>query len=201
MIRSLLKRGIWGSGLDTLLTALRSVIDTHDGEAFPSAKLEEAMRKRGKSLTFEEEELEDLVESTDRTFALLSLLYPFVDVRSYKFHIDHVFPRSRFSTKRLRLAGVPEDDIPVFQDRANRLPNLQLLVGEENEGKSDKLPQQWMVETLGAKGAAEHAERHDLGDVPADITGFNMFYEVRRDRLLGKLRLLLGADGHELPAQ
>ena len=124
LIRSLLKRGIWGSGLDSLLTALRSIIDTHGGEAFPSPELEKEMRTRGKSLTFEKEELEDLVESTDRTLALLSLLYPFVDVRSNKFHIDHVFPKSRFSSKRLRLAGVPEEDIPAFQDRANRLPNL-----------------------------------------------------------------------------
>ena len=159
------------------------------------------MRKRGKSLTFEEEEFQDLVESKDRTFALLALLYPFVDVRNNKFHIDHVFPRSRFSSKRLRCAGVPEDDVPVFQDRANRLPNLQLLVGEDNEGKGDKLPQQWMAETFGANGATEHAERHDLGEVPADITDFNVFYEARRDRLLGRLRRLLGDEGHELPVQ
>ena len=201
LIRSLLKRGIWGSGLDSLLTALRSVIDTHGGETFPSAKLETGMRRRGKSLKFEEEELEDLVESTDRTFTLLSLLYPFVDLKNNKFHIDHVFPKSRFSSKRLRLAGVPEDDIPVFQDRAHRLPNLQLLVGEANESKSDTLPQRWMVETFDAQAATEYAKHHDLGEVPADMTGFNAFYEARRDRLLGRLRRLLGADGHELPAQ
>ena len=141
LIRSLLKRGIWGSGLDSLLTALRSVIDTHGGDAFPAANLEAAMRARGKSLTFEEEEFEDLVESKDRTFTLLSLLYPFVDLQNNKFHIDHVFPKSRFSSRRLRLAGVAEDDIPGLQDRADRLPNLQLLVGEANESKSDALPQ------------------------------------------------------------
>ena len=97
LIRSLLKRGIWGSGLDSLLTALRSVIDSHGGEGFPSNELEVAMRTRGKSLTFEEEEFEDLVESKDRSFTLLSLLYPFVDLQNSKFHIDHVFPKSRFS--------------------------------------------------------------------------------------------------------
>ena len=80
--------------LDSLLTALRSVIDTHGGDAFPAANLEAAMRARGKSLTFEEEEFEDLVESKDRTFTLLSLLYPFVDLQNKKFHIDHVFPKS-----------------------------------------------------------------------------------------------------------
>ena len=90
----------------------------------------------------------------------------------------------------------------MFRDRANRLPNLQLLAGEANESKSDTLPHQWMDENfVDAQAATEYAKRHDLGDVPADMTGFNVFYEARRDRLLGKLRLLLGADGHELPAQ
>ena len=191
LIRSLLKRGIWGSGLDTLLTVLRRVIDTHGRESFPSEQLEATMRDSYKSLTFEKEEFKDLVESKARTFTLLSLLYPFADLR-HKFHIDHVFPRSRFSSTRLRRAGVAKDDIPEFQDRADRLPNLQLLVGEANESKSDMLPQQWMSASFDAQAMRQYTERHDLGEVPADITGFNVFYEARRDRLLGRLRRLLG---------
>ena len=97
LTRSLLKRGIWGSGLDSLVTALRTVIDSHGGEAFPAQRLEEAMQARGKSLTFKEEELENFAESKDRAFALLSVLYPFVDTRNHKFHIDHILPKSRFS--------------------------------------------------------------------------------------------------------
>ena len=163
------------------------------GEAFPSVQLESAIRGRGKNLTFEEEEIEHLVESKDRTFALLSLLYPFLDLQGHRFHIDHVFPKSRFSSRQLRRAGVADEDVPQFQDRVDRLPNLQLLVGEANESKSATLPRQWMSETFGAR-ATEYAERHDLGDLPAEITGFNAFYEARRTRLVGKLRELLGAD-------
>ncbi len=200
LTRSLLKRGIWGSGLDSLLTALRSVIDTHGAHEFPSAQLEAAMRTRGKSLTFEEEELEDLVESRDRTFALLSLLFPFLDLQNSRFHIDHVFPKSRFSLRHLRRAGVAADDIPEFQDRADRLPNLQLLVGEENESKSDKLPQQWIAATLSPEAARAYVARHDLGEIPADMTGFNAFYETRRGRLLRRLRRLLGSDRLERDA-
>ena len=126
---------------------------------FPSAKLEAAMRARGKSLTFEEEEFQDLVESKDRTFALLALVFPVVDLRTAKFHIDHIFPKSRFSSQRLRKAGVSDDDIPGFQDRADRLPNLQLLVDEINESKSAKLPKQWMDETFGGGGRVRQTSR------------------------------------------
>ena len=53
------------------------------------------MAKRGKSLLFGEEEIDELVEmryGDKRLFALLSLLFPFVDVTNHHFHIDHVFP-------------------------------------------------------------------------------------------------------------
>ena len=191
LIRSLLKRGIWGSGLDTLLVRLRAVIDEHGGDGFPAAKIEEEMARRGKSLAFATEELQDLAESKDRAFALLSTLYPFVDTQHNQFHIDHIFPKSRFTWRRLKDAGVPEDDIPQFQDRADRLPNLQLLAGRPNQEKSATLPRQWL-DGLGPEKAAEHRRLHDLGEVPADIADFGEFYEARRDRLLGRLKALLG---------
>lgn len=192
LTRSLLKRGIWGSGLDTLLVRLRAVIDEHGGDGFPVAEIEEEMSRRGKSLTFAPEELQDLVESKDRAFALLSTLYPFVDTQHNQFHIDHVFPKSRFTWRRLKkCAGVPEDDIPQFQDRADRLPNLQLLAGGPNIEKSATLPKDWL-DGLGTEEAAEHRRLHDLGEVPAKMVDFNQFYVARRDRLLGRLETLLG---------
>lgn len=201
LTRSLLKRGVWSSGSDTLLAALRGVIDTHGADRFPAEHLEAEMRARGKSLTFEDEELEDLVESKDhRTFALLSLLYPFLDFRNNQFDIDHIFPKSRFSARHLRGAGLADNDIREFQDRADRLPNLQLLASVENQSKSDQLPRQWITDTLDAQAASAYVARHDLGDIPADMTGFGAFYEARRDRLRDKLRRLLGRDQREREA-
>ena len=197
LVRSLVKRGVWASGQDSLLTALRTVIEKHGGEKFPSMRLEEVMRGRGKSLTFEEEELQDLVESKSRAFALLSLLYPFVDFQSNKFHVDHVFPKSRFSTTRLRKSGVPPADIEEMQDRTDRLPNLQLLVGEENESKGDQLPRQWLNGMGDRERIDSWIERHDLGGIPEDMTGFNEFYEARRARLLERLKGILATSRRE----
>ena len=191
LTRSLLKRGIWGSGLDTLLVRLRAVIDEHGSDGFPASKIEEEMSRRGKSLAFAPEELQDLSESKDRAFALLSTLYPFVNTQHHQFHIDHVFPKSRFTWRRLKDAGVPEDEIPQFQDRADRLPNLQLLAGGPNQEKSATLPKMWL-DGLGTKEAAEHRRLHDLGEVPPGIADFNKFYEARRNRLLSRLEILLG---------
>jgi hypothetical protein len=63
LARSYLKvSGIWGSGLDTLLTSLREVIVTHGKDAFPVSAIEEEMARRGKTLSFSADELEDLVD-------------------------------------------------------------------------------------------------------------------------------------------
>ena len=81
--RSLVKVGVWGSGLDTLLVTLRAAIQEHGQDRFPVREAEAAMRKRGKGLRFTEEEVQDLLDSSygdKRTFALLGLLYPFVDL-------------------------------------------------------------------------------------------------------------------------
>ncbi|MCP4006628.1 MAG: DUF262 domain-containing protein, partial [bacterium] len=129
VVRSLVKSGIWGSGLDTLLTALREVLREHGRERFPAKELHDAMARRGKSLAFDPEEVEELLDmryGDGRLFPLLSLLFPFIDLRNH-FHVDHVFARSRFSPKKLRTVGVADEKIDVFREKAESLANLQLL--------------------------------------------------------------------------
>jgi hypothetical protein len=126
----LIKPGIWGSGLDVLLTALREVIRKAGGK-FPDEALEREMRVRGKSLTFTNEEVEELADmkyGSRDLFGLLTLLFPFVDTRN-QFHVDHVFPSAVFQTRKLKQLGISEDEIARLQDSKDRLSNLQLLQG------------------------------------------------------------------------
>ncbi|MGO1076396.1 DUF262 domain-containing protein [Inquilinus sp. CA228] len=145
LVRSLIKAsGIWGSGLDTLLTALREGIQTSDLLTFPVEQLRQVMSQRGKSLTFEPAEIEDLLHleyGDKRTFPLLSLLFPFVDLRN-QFHMDHVFPISRFTPARLQRQGFGEADIDTLARHANTLPNLQLLDGAINIEKRAIMPKE-----------------------------------------------------------
>ena len=186
LIRSLLKSGVWGSGLDTLLTDLRRAIREGDIDSFPVARIREAMARRGRQLVFDDEEVEDLVDMRygDRlTFALLSLLFPFVDLRN-QFHVDHIFPLSRFTDRKLRDAFVPDDKVAAFKDRKDRLANLQLLQGAANIEKSATMPAEWLSETYAHDASRhEYEERHLLGHVPGAMTEFDTFYSARRGRL------------------
>jgi hypothetical protein len=195
LIRSLLKAsGIWGSGLDTLLTLLRDVIREHGANAFPTAELNEAMTRRARTLAFDPAEIEDLLHleyGNPRTLPLLTLLYPFVDLRN-QFHVDHIFPISRFRRSTLRKAGFDEDAADQLERQANGLPNLHLLEGLVNTEKLTSIPSPWLMATFPDETARQHyCEKHDLGVLPADIQGFEAFYTARRDRLRERLVPLL----------
>lgn len=197
LIRSLLKSsGIWGSGLDTLLTALRDVI-REDHNAFPADQLEKVMAGRGKSLSFGPEEIEDLLDmeyGDRRIFPLLSLLYPFIDVRQLH-HVDHFFPKSQLQRRRLEKLGCDAETIDACLAARDRLANLQLLEGLLNVSKNDSLPADWLKATFADEVQRQaFLDRHDLGTPPTSATEFMTFYKARRERIRVRLTKLLSRE-------
>jgi uncharacterized protein with ParB-like and HNH nuclease domain len=196
LTKSLLKSsGVWGSGLDTLLTALRDIIQKHGQDGFPLEAIEEGMSRRGKGLRFESEEIEDLLDGgykDSRTFALLALLFPFVDLNN-QFHIDHIFPSSRFTKPKLRKENLSEEKIEQFIEDRDGLANLQLLEGPINTEKSAKLPSQWLDEMYSTEeDQRNYCDKHMLGTLPRNIFDFGEFYQIRRNSLRKKIHDLLG---------
>ena len=187
LIRSLLKAsGIWGSGLDTLLTALREQIRAHAQTDFPLIQLESVMSARGKILTFTDEELDELVELSygdKRTFALLSLMFPGFDFARH-FHVDHIYSQARFSKAQLRKAQVDEDIWQDLGDKVDRLPNLQLLEGSINNQKRQKMPHDWYaLFKPDASARKEYLAGLEITDLPETLSGFMGFYEQRKQAL------------------
>ncbi len=194
VVRSLIKPGVWGSGLDTLLRELRKTIREHGTVEFPTAAIEAAMVARGKPLTFSDVELAEVVETSygdKRAFPLLALLYPGVDTRNV-FHLDHVFPRKLFKIASLQVAGVPPQDVERYQEMVNGLANLQLLEGPENLEKQGAKPLGWASSRYG-DGLQNYLLVNDLGALSDDLSTFATFYEKRRDRMASRLGTLLGS--------
>lgn len=201
VLRSLLKAGVWGSGQDTLLGALRKAIRDHGAAGFPSEQIEAAMAQLGKSLRFGLEELDallDLQYGKPRTFVTLSLLYPKFSFES-EVHVDHVFPQKLFYKKALASAGVPADQYDDYLALMNGLPNLQLLPGSVNIKKQAVMPRVWIDGLDSGNDAAQAAARreaylaeHDLHGVPESMLDFPEFYETRKKRMRERLEQLLG---------
>ncbi len=197
LTRSILKEsGIWGSGLDTLLTALRDVLRDSGSSEFPAAELRRVMAQRGKTLDFVEEEIEDLADmrfSDRRIFPLLTMLFPVVESHAAS-DIDHIFPKSRFTPNRLRAASVADDQVEAFRDRCDRLANLQLLEATINREKRAALPADWLDEHCPDDEARRsYCDRHLLGDVPREIKDFAEFSSIRRERLRERIAALVNS--------
>lgn len=198
LIRSVLKAsGIWGSGLDTLLTALRERISINAEQGFPVAELDAVMALRGKSLAFTEVELDELCDlpyGDARTFALLSMIFPGFDL-SRHFHVDHIYPQGRFTDAQLRKAGVHETLWITLQERHNRLPNLQLLEGAINNQKRQKMPHEWYAWTKPDQVARDqYLAGLEITVLPEKLEDFPDFYDHRRNALKARIvQVLAGA--------
>ncbi len=194
-VRSLLKAsGIWGSGLDTLLTDLREVLKDKAANGFPVAKLEAAMIRRGKTLVFSDEEVDELCElpyGGKTTFALLSVLFPGFDF-SQHFHVDHIFPKGRFTRAKLIKAGFTEEQVETLLDQCNRLPNLQLLVGSINNEKRQKMPSEWyQAQWPDELARKQYLENQAIQNLPDDLLGFPDFYQQRKATLKARIKAVL----------
>ncbi len=189
IIRALLKSGIWGSGLDSLLAAQREVIEKHGSAGFPLAELEAKMASRGKSLAFPEEEIEELLGCTygwGDTFVTLALLFPHVNTKNHH-HVDHIFPRSMLTNAKLRAAGLTGQDFDDAVFYRDTIANLQLLPGPENASKNKSMPALW----AGSMTAQELAQHVSLNATPQPLPGSvaefvpwcHQRYEVLKARL------------------
>ena len=93
-------------------------------------------------LTVTEDEVERMVDlqyGSPAILPILQILYPHLDYKNSTFHIDHIFPKSKFNEKNDLIE-------PNYLDNGNYLYNLQLLQGEENNSKRAKDPEIWITE-------------------------------------------------------
>lgn len=194
LVKTLLKvSGIWGSGLDTFLGRLRDVLKSHGNHGFPLEEIRVEMTKSGKSINFESEEIEDLLDleyGQPLTFSMLSLLFPHLDF-AHHFHVDHVFPKSKMTAGSLAKQGFATEDATQIIQRCNQLPNLQLLQGDINVQKQATLPAQWVAEAFDNASRPHYLSINMLGDLPTDPKEFNSYFLNRRELMKSRIKELL----------
>lgn len=213
VLRSLIVRGVWGSGLDTMLRDIRATITSRGADGFPLAEVEHAMALRGKSLAATEVLVEDVLNlryGQPRTFAVLATIFDHVDTRDLH-QVDHVFPAARLGKRALDSANQRRDEhsqwskeqLDEFMQKRDQLPNLELLPGQENVGKSHKAPDDWARQeypTPDSHGA--FIERNALPTVlPHDVDDFPSFFEERRAKLATRIRAKMRTQTDEASAE
>ncbi len=122
--------------------------------------------------------------SHDRVFPILQILYQNLDYKTTTFHIDHIYPKSKFKKENKKL----DKD---FYECGNHLYNLQLLEGAENQAKKDKDPEVWLKEEYkDNQQAIEEYKRKNYIDPTLKLEWENIkeFREKREEAIIKRLK-------------
>ncbi|WP_436903536.1 GmrSD restriction endonuclease domain-containing protein [Halovenus halobia] len=190
-ITSLL-HGTFSGSADSVLNRIREVLKQESSETFPMAAIEAEIADLGKMTGFNEEMIDNVLEYTkggSRTFLTLTLLYDQVDFGSIQYHQDHIFPSSLLDESHLLDEGFDRDTAEAFDAQADRLANLQLLTGRENEAKQDTPFEEWLE--------SRDKSFYDRHLIPTDpethrIENFDRFLRQRSDLIRNELQSVLG---------
>ncbi|MFA4807830.1 nuclease, EndA/NucM family protein [Helicobacter pylori] len=116
-------------------------------------------------------------------FPILQILYPHLNYKTTTFHIDHIYPKSKFKKNK----KLDKDFC------GNHLYNLQLLEGAENSAKKDKDPEVWLKEEYKDKQAIEEYKRKNYIDPTLKLEWENIkeFREKREEAIIKTLKEVL----------
>lgn len=119
-------------------------------------------------------------------FPILQILYPNLNCKTTTFHIDHIYPKSKFNEKNKKL----NKDFYLW---GNYLYNLQLLEGAENQAKKDKDPEVWLKEEYKNEQAIEEYKKRNYIDPTLKLEWENIeeFREKREEAIIKTLKEVL----------
>ncbi|GAA8516086.1 DUF262 domain-containing protein [Helicobacter pylori] len=122
-------------------------------------------------------------DSHSRVFPVLQILYPNLNYKTTTFHIDHIYPKSKFKEGNKKLDK-------NFYECGNHLYNLQLLEGQENSAKKDKDPEVWLKEEYKNEKAIEEYKKRNYIDPALKLEWENIkeFREKREEAIIKKLK-------------
>ncbi|MGL2592210.1 GmrSD restriction endonuclease domain-containing protein, partial [Helicobacter pylori] len=122
---------------------------------------------------------------SDQVFPILQILYPNLNYKTTTFHIDHIYPKSKFKKNK----KLDKD----FYEFENHLFNLQLLEGQENSAKKDKDPEVWLKEEYKDERAIEEYKKRNYIDPNLKLEWENIkeFRETREEAIIKTLKEVL----------
>lgn len=190
LVYGMLKKA-YGSYSDSVISTIRDVLRTYD----PATKTYSiknhnfdfaAIQEKEKKFTFDMEDIDVLFDykKGPYTFLVLSLLNPNIKFTQVNFHQDHVHPYSTFVVNTQRELNISDQEWEEWKENKDKLANLQLLEGRENESKRATPFDKWFEANVSAKGAEAEAmycaSHHIPENEPRGISNFVDFYNERK---------------------
>jgi hypothetical protein len=203
VIRSLLKQ-VFSSKTDQALALLRDDLGSVLARS-SVLTVEDLSRLRlpeQRTLIVSEQDLDKLIDTAKgkSAFTILAALYDHLRFDQVSFHQDHLHPVSGFTKGRLEKLGLRGAEIEAWQDLRDRLPNLQLLEGRENQSKSDSTLVGWIQTLPESQRALFRVYNHIPEGTSLAFEDFQDFFEARKAALRAVLARLLDVEADENPS-
>ena len=191
LVRALL-RGAFGTSSDRMLKSVQDKIAESvigPNSSFPSAPLNQILNVNHPVSDDECAKYLSYGYGGKYTRLVLSVFYPGRDWKAAIYHEDHIFPKSEFELRKLRLRNFDDDRIDRFVSKFNQVPNLELLTDNENLEKSATPFGQWLPTRDDS-----FKTRHDIpSNLPSlEFDAFEDFFTARSAMLKAKLKAALG---------
>ncbi|PDW20707.1 nuclease, EndA/NucM family protein [Helicobacter pylori] len=175
--------GYFGGSTDTKLSIIaHSIKEARTFEAFNH----NLAKHETNPLKITNDAIEGMVfvDCHARVFPILQILYPNLNYKTTTFHIDHIYPKSKFKKENEKL----DKDFC-----GNHLYNLQILEGQENSAKKDKDPEVWLKEEYKNEQAIEEYKKRNYIDPKLKLEWENIkeFRKKREEAIITKLKEVL----------
>ena len=199
LARVLLK-GTFGGQPDSIYPRMRVLINDNLGR-FPLKETITFYKGERKSISFSNDEIENLLDSSmerQKTYCALTLIYPALN-HSFKYHQDHIHPKSKFAKRTMRATGLSDDQIKKFNAEANGIANLQLLEATSNIKKGNKPFKEWLEMNYHEKGNREYylQQHHIKPNQSLEFEDFLDFIAIRKKIIKDLFTSILGASAEE----
>lgn len=190
IVASLLRR-VFSSQPDGILRPVREIIQKNTSGAFPVEEIIDRFKGTNRDIKFTDDTIENLLWTkygSSDALVVLSVLYPWADLKNV-FHIDHIYPKSQFTERRLKKKGVASDAMEFYMNNVNYLGNLQLLDGTQNKEKNDSDFDVWLADNYkDSSKLKDYKEKNYIPDVSLAFTNFEEFFTEREKLLVNRLK-------------
>lgn len=199
LARVLLK-GTFGGQPDSIYPAMRNLINDNLGR-FPLEETITFYRGRGKSISFNSDEIDNLLEleyGKPKTYCALTLLYPALN-HSFKYDQDHIHPKSKFDKRAMKTEGLSEEQIEQFKAKMNNIANLQFLEATGNSEKLNKPFKEWLNQKYSNENEKNTFlnQHHISSEQSLEFEDFLDFVDARSKTLKAEFAQILGVTAEE----
>lgn len=194
LLASLIK-GVFGGQSDNVLRGLRKVIKKNRGKNFPLEAIREYFKTNPqKSIIFNTEDVNNLLShkyQDSNTSPILMFLYKDTGLNQ-ELQLDHIYPKSSFTTNNLRKKGLSEEEIQYYQEHINDIGNLQLLPKLINQEKLNSEFDEWFENNYPTdREKADYRLIHLLPEMDYTFGNFKRFLDERNQLLKSNLEAIL----------